>query len=477
MATFTDGHNVPDAWVEIVDAWTKCWDAHYRSNVGSISFLTPENLKDDRILRRLPPRSRGAVEIRNPDLLFVADSGAFELGGVEITTHSPDGSNIEKRYPFAWAARRVGLAAVVATPYQKARPGGQVNRLPHRAAKRNEELVRRWDVEDPESGLTQILPMASLQSAHGGLSLAISRLLWTWHDLGELFAHRLAVVADSGGQAGAQAADRLRELRDRLLELHRACMAVTRPTAASTLLIEHDRVVQTYNARPESGHWERGEGQFDSIDGRLMVTLDDLELFAPEEARKPLEFWLPQLASGHAWIAEQRARGFASKRLRNVLVTLSSLVHTKFADDLSSRDWAILRNNPRLLLERDDRWVPGIYRVAEAVAAADRRRVASVGIARVPSQVRAQILRLLSDDSLYYSSHRAYDQDWRRSLTEAAAKLPSGSRLLVPRIPGNLLDGLKSPARIVAAEGCSKEELMMLRQLHRSHLARVHAFC
>ena len=53
----------------------------------------------------------------------------------------------------------------------------------------------------------------------------------------------------------------------------------TRQTEASSLLKLKDRWIQVYNTRPDSGHWERGEGQFDSIDGRIMFTLDEISLY------------------------------------------------------------------------------------------------------------------------------------------------------------------------------------------------------
>jgi hypothetical protein len=471
VTTFTDGGNVPDAWDEIVAAWQHVWDADY-GQLGSLAFEESVDLKSSAGAAKLPNRSRKAAEVRNPDLLFVVDglsggSAQLELGGVEITAHAPDGSNIEKRYPFLWAARRAGLSAIVATPYQKQRANNQINRLPYRSARRNLELALRWTAADPESGLIQILPLRSLQDQRTGVVPAVECLLWTWADLGALLAHRLAVRAGPDAETIAFAGERLTIARARLIDLHKACMTATTETSASSLLIEADRVIQTYNARPESGHWERGEGQFDSIDGRLMVTLDDLELFEPRLADLPFQFWLPQIARGHPWIAEQRARGYGSKRLHNILVTLAGLVNTRFADELSPSDWALLRANPRLCLEREDHWKSGLYRVIDATRPDARHRLASHGIAKAPLSVRAAIESLLNDANLFYASFRGYDLDWERRLAASLLDLPSTSRVLVPRLPRSLVDGISCQAKVVAAEECSKTDLMMLRQLHR----------
>jgi hypothetical protein len=477
VVTYTDGRNPPDAWRAITRAWTQTWTRQYQA-LGDLKFSHFVDLKDPVGAASLPPRSLAAARIRNPDLMFLVDGGAaapapIELGGIEITTHAPDGSNIEKRYPFLWAARRSGLSAIVATPYQKHRAERQVNRLPYRSARRNLEFASRWDPTDEDSPLVQILPLHSLQDQRGGIAPAIRSLLWSWTSIGSLLAHRLARrVADDGPQRTA-ASRALGLMREQLLELHRACMKATTETPPSTLLIQPDRVIQTYNARPESGHWERGEGQFDSIDGRLMVTIDDLELFEPELAVRPFEFWLPQLASGHPWVAEQRARGYGSKRLRNILVTLSDRVTTRFADELRDEDWALLRQHPKLCLERDDRWSPGLYRVVDAVDPGVRQRVAAHGLSSPSPAVTTEIDRLLNDPSLFYASFRGYRADWVHALSAALDSLPPESRVLIPRLPRGMLANVATSAVLVAAEDCTKLDLMMLRQLHRFRASRV----
>lgn len=475
ILTYSDGELIPPHWVEIKQGWEAAWNDNYRS-IGALDFPAHRNLKESAVLEGLPRTSRDAVGVRNPDLLFVAEPGTLELGGVEITSHSPDGSNIEKRYPFLWAGRRNGLFALVLTPYQKRRPTGAVNRLPHRAARRNLRIAEQWNEQDVASPLTQILPLSSLQDA-SAVPPAVAAALWTWQDVGALFAHRLAAAVGSDPSDLGRAKAQLTEAKRRLCALHEACAAETRNTSASTLFVDEGRVIQTYNARPESGHWERGEGQFDSIDGRLMVTMDDLELFQPELAELPFEFWLPQLARGHPWVDEQARRGFKSKRLRNILVTLDGLVATKFADQLTDDDWQILRQNPRLCLERDDRWVSGLYRLADAFLPGDRAAILDAGLTYAPLALKAEVSAVLGDVKLFYGSFRAYEEDWYPRLVDATKLVPAGSTLLLPRIPGKLLP--PSPGRSVVvkgAEDCSRAELTALRQLHRSSLASAQAY-
>lgn len=474
ILTYSDGEFIPPHLVEVKQGWEEAWNQSYRS-IGALDFSKHFNLKESVFSESLPPASRDAVGVRNPDLLFVAEPGTLELGGLEITSHSPDGSNIEKRYPFLWAGRRNGLFALVLTPYQKRRPTGAVNRLPHRAARRNLKLAEQWDEQDFASPLTQILPLSSLQDA-SAVPPAVAAALWTWQDVGALFAHRLAAVLGSDPSALGRAKAQLTKAKRRLCALHEACAAETRNTSASTLFVDEERVIQTYNARPESGHWERGEGQFDSIDGRLMVTMDDLELFQPELARLPFEFWLPQIARGHPWIEEQAKRGFKSKRLRNILVTLDGLVTTKFADQLTDRDWEILRQNPRLCLERDDRWASGLYRLADAFRRGDLAAIVGAGLARAPLALKAEVSAVLEDAKLFYGSFRAYEEDWHSRLGDATKLVPAGSTLLFPRIPKKLLPTPSRSVTVKGAEDCSRAELMALRQLHRSSLASVKAY-
>ena len=350
-----------------------------------------------------------------------------------------------------------------------------MNRLPHRAARRNLKLVEAWDPEDLASPLTQILPLSSLQSDLASVPKRVRSALWTWEEVGELFGHRLASAIAGGSAEGERARTALADTRQRLCGLHLACQEETKNTSASSLFVDTDRVIQTYNARPESGHWERGEGQFDSIDGRLMVTIDDLELFAPDLAKLPFEFWLPQMVRSHPWIREQEERGFQSKRLRNILVTLDGLVTTKFADELSRRDWSLLQKNPRLCLERDDRWVGDLYRICEAFEPKDLTAISSHGLARFPAASRARISEVLEDRDLYYGSFRCYEVDCSTRLEEALATAPPGSTVLLPRVPRAMAPAAPAAVRVKPAEECSKAELMALRQLHRSPLSAIKA--
>jgi hypothetical protein len=241
----------------------------------------------------------------------------------------------------------------------------------------------------------------------------------------------------------------------------------THETEASTLLKQPDRWIQVYNTRPDSGHWERGEGQFDSIDGRIMFTLDEISLLDPRDRPRRFEFWLPQLVSTHPWIVEQRTRGFGSKRLRNLLVELKNECTTRFADELTPDDWALLQANRSMLLERLD-WEPSIYRVIDLVPAGQRAAVAKKGITNWPKEI-TQIESLLSDATLYFSSHRAYVSGWQDDLLPMLKQIRKGNNVLIPRIPASLVAPLLAGIQctVLPAESCTKLHLLTLRQLHR----------
>src|SRR5262245_4106636 len=65
-----------------------------RSEGGSLKFEAGANLK--RISKMdVPPLLRQISGVRNPDLYFATNDHKTELGGIEITLHSPDGSNVE----------------------------------------------------------------------------------------------------------------------------------------------------------------------------------------------------------------------------------------------------------------------------------------------------------------------------------------------------------------------------------------------
>ena len=353
ITSFFDGGE-PIGWAPTIDALRSTWARHY-SPAGEVRFSLPLNLKQAADRKLLPARLRSIAEVRNPDFFFFETTHGVELGGLETTVHSPDGSNVEKRYPYIWVSQRQGVDGIIACPLLKTRPGGQVNRLPFRHLARNLKLLARWQPADAASPLCQILPVREL---HGQDDLAlvpksIRGLIPGWKDLGALFAHRLA-SATLGGVLAEAARAELGRIHQTLLTLSQACQAGTSDTEPSTLIQQPGRWIQVYNARPDSGHWERGEGQFDSIDGRLMFTLDGLDSQRP---RPKFEFWLPQIVSAHPWIREQIRNGHGSKRLRNILVVLAPYCTTRFADALTAADWDLLQRNPTLLLERLD-WPP-----------------------------------------------------------------------------------------------------------------------
>lgn len=469
VQTYSDGP-APLGLRDIQMSWEATWRKHYHCNVP-LQFRPPINIKNAANRTTLPDGLRYIEKVRNPDLYFFERTKCIELGGVEITDHSPDGSNIEKRYPYLWASRRRRLSAFVASRYLKRRPSGQINRLPFRHAFRNMQFLKEWapGAADGHGQLCQFLPMSELHLEDIALvPPSIRELLGHWDQLGEFFAHSLAAKVFTGSLLSI-AKNWLSLFKTRLEQLAEACIAsATRETEASTLLKLPTKWIQLYNTRPDSGHWERGEGQFDSIDGRIMFTLDEISLLAPGDRPRAFEFWLPQMVSSHAWIAEQRQRGFASKRLRNLLVELREMCTTKFADELCVEDWQLLTSNKGLLLERLD-WEPSVYRVVDLVPTPHRERVARIGLLNSSKARVSQITSMLSNEDLYFSAHRPYIAGWRAALIEALEPLPSTATVLVPRIPSALIGSLPSSVRchVKAAEHCTKDYLLMLRQLHR----------
>lgn len=469
--SYIDGESIPHGYEPICAAWKVVWAAHYEGR-ATLRFRRPKNIKMEAERVDLPKHLAAIERVRNPDMYFVEATQLIELGGVEVTDHSPDGSNIEKRYPYLWISRQVGVDAFVATPYLKGRPTGQANRFPHRHATRNLEFLSRWQPNTGRGTIQQLLPVRDLQASTAKIPTSLQRHLASWRQLGAFFAHRLAEQA-LGGSAARAAQTALEEFRTEWLALANECKANTTHTEPSTLYRDGERWIQVYNLRPDSGHWERGEGQFDSIDGRLMFTLDEIELLPPSKRPKRFEFWMPQFAHGHAWAAEQRERGFGSKRFRNVCVTLPRLSKipfvVRFADELRKEDWEILRREQTLTLERLDA-APGVYRITDLVPARERASAARRGLKGKAAAVLEGIERLLGDPALYLSTHRAYNTGWEDDLTDAASRLSRASVILAPRLPAAMLAAVRSrvSCRIVPAEECDKLQLLALRQVHRA---------
>jgi hypothetical protein len=470
IIVFQDGENVSPEREAIDAAIKKTWTAYYSSVCPLRIELGSENLKKQSDAAVALPKLREIYVIRNPDIYFVARKGdvTAELGGVEITTHSPDGSNVDKRYPFLWAAGQWSVHAFVATPYMKQRSSGQQNCLPHRHASRNKTFLDDWDPNKTEgTSLRQILPVRELQVGAGHrLPASVADEMLGWDDIGAFFAHDAATKL-LGKAEQAIASKELARIKTKLARLISASLANTTKTKRSSLIVQPSRWIQVYNCRPETGHWERGEGQFDSIDGRLMFTADELSEMAGSK-RPSLEFWLPQMTSHHPWIVEQRSRNFGSKRLRNLLVVLAPLCTTKFADQLSNEDWVLLRQNRQVLLERLD-WVEGVYRIADLVSNADVSRLARHGLINVEPSILSQVQAHLKDGHLYYATYRPYSEDWDEALFIGAKHLGKNCRVLVPRIPRRMLKRLSSKlsCQLIPAEDCTRSELMAIRQLER----------
>lgn len=443
-------------------SWLDTWAKNYAS-LGNIYFNSPVNVKEQTGFNSLPDHLKSAFEIRNPDIFFVANINdkRVTLGGVEITVHSPDGSNVEKRYPFIWAGRKYGFTAFVVCPYMKSRPGGQVNKLPNRHSIRNIDFIAEWKIKKSRTAaLHQIIPLEELQEDADAAHALLKTPLMNWSSLAGYFCDVLAE-----NKQPASSGNRVNDFVEELHKLATACKAVTRFTKPSSFIENGGRWIQIYNTRPDSGHWERGEGQFDSIDGRLMFTLDEAEI---RNVDKIVEFWMPQLSKKHAWVVEQVERDHGSKRLRNIVKVLNQYMTVKFADDLTDADLKILQENPGLTLERLD-WKSGLLKISDLLGNLSPDTVARAGLKSPSSNTVSSVKAVLSSDITFISTHRLYEADWEKDLIRDINSTPVGSKIIVPRIPKSQLTSKQSFTNrdVVFAEECTKWQLMAIRQLHR----------
>src|SRR5262249_1656187 len=150
----------PFGFTAIIQSWTAAWTEHYEAD-AHLDILAPVNLKLAQNRVELPKGLRILERLRNPDLFFAETTRGIELGRIEITDHSPDGSNIEKRYPFLWASRRAKISAFAVSRYLKQRPNRQINRFPFRHAFRNVQFLKEWNprARDEHGQLCQFLPL------------------------------------------------------------------------------------------------------------------------------------------------------------------------------------------------------------------------------------------------------------------------------------------------------------------------------
>jgi hypothetical protein len=297
--------------------------------------------------------------------------------------------------------------------------------------------------------------------------------MWNYQKIGEFFALRIAQKTLANDELD-KATERLHEMKESLGLLVDNCKFNTKETSPSSLLKSNSRWIQVYNSRPDSGHWERGEGQFDSIDGRLMFTLDELDLLYGETNQRPiLEFWLPQIVKNHPWVQEQYERQFKSKRFKNIMKVLDKYLTVKFADDLTKTDWEILTNNESLTLERLD-WTPGIFNIEKIIKNKDLKKLTQSGLKNSPIEKLNDIEAFLSRKSIFFSSHRATRTNWEQEISRDSSTLPDGATLLIPRIPQELLDKIsfKQSIKVIPAEKVNKIQLLALRQLHRNSTSK-----
>ena len=230
--TWIDGESLSGLARALQNHMARAWRRH-EPEAPPLTFTGARNLKSSRDLEHASPTLQAVAWIRNPDVFFELVDPRVDLGGVEITSHSPDGSNADKRYPYLWASRQHELDAFVVCPYRKTRTQGANNQLPFRHAHRNRAFVESWNAADTRSYLTQILPLTDLQSGIEQLPRSISSAMWNSAKLGEFFALRIAqrTLADQAP------INRLTELRVSLLRLIEACEANTRYTAPSTVAL------------------------------------------------------------------------------------------------------------------------------------------------------------------------------------------------------------------------------------------------
>ncbi|WP_219612100.1 hypothetical protein, partial [Vibrio parahaemolyticus] len=94
ITTFVDGDE-PVFLNSVFSWWIREWADLY-SHLGNITFDRVLDVKKRDGFNVLPESLQSAFLIRNPDLFFIAevDGESVSLGGIEITTHSPDGSNV-----------------------------------------------------------------------------------------------------------------------------------------------------------------------------------------------------------------------------------------------------------------------------------------------------------------------------------------------------------------------------------------------
>jgi hypothetical protein len=471
LVLYSDGSTLPDYASVIIEAIKSTWKICYSKYIGLDINEGFQNIKKKTVLETAPAKVKLIAGIRNPDLYFVEETRNVILGGIEATNHTPDGSNATKRYPYLWISRKENANAIHISPYSKRRPSGQVNKLTGIIAEHNKNLLSEWNCDD--SSLIQYLIIRELQENDVEIPKTLDGLIFSLNELGVLFAHLLAVQIFKTMSIPKQLAkSELEKVKARLKKVAEQILAESSGTVEpSTALETEKRLIIVYNCRPDTGHWERGEGQFDSIDGRIMFQLDRMDLSKKE---KDVEFWMPQFSSNHPWVLEQKKNQYGSKRFRNIIVELSKHISVKFCEDLSEDDWALLSDNPKAVLERLD-WTHGIYSAFVLTEELNRKSIAEAGLMEGLTKFSTQILSLLKADNLFFSTHRCYSNGWRNDLVQRATKLPHGSTLLLPRIPENKVptELLKlARIKIVPAGKCTKYHMLMIRQLNRARLNR-----
>lgn len=473
VSVFTDGENRSILQDKIEQAAIDEWNSCYALILGEITFLPAVNMKIASNINVLGKDIQYLMNIRNPDLLYVLKSTSQIIGGIEITDHSPDGSNADKRYPFLWASKRVKAHGFIVCPHSKQRPiksgrtTPQINRFPFRHASRNIRLLSNLR-DDPFKAIQQILPVQELQANDVVLGGNLEALLPSVTILGRYFAHITAAIIDPAMKEIGKKA--LYNIINTLLSFSKECIRNTTRVDPSSLYIDKERRrwVFLYNSRPDSGHWERGEGQFDSIDGRIMFALDEIEFLAPNDKPQKIELWMPQISSQHPWILEQISNEYGSKRFRNIMVILAKDIEVKFSDNLTENDWYILEKNQSLTLERAD-WDLGIFNLHDYYDLDQAEIVATFGEYSLSKALTKATTAFLATPNIFYATYRAYTPHWRDLFIAAISTIDfKGVSVLLPRIPKAMLCNIPpTHAKIIPAEECTKAQLIALRQVYK----------
>jgi hypothetical protein len=222
-------------------------------------------------------RSKNVEEIvsyRAPDLLIEMkspDKKQYEvIIAVERTTHSPDGSNIEKRYPLTYICRKKNVSSLTVVPLYKQRIQGQTNRIPSRFADFFfQESMNFLKTPDRSRWPALLIPYKNYTPNKdliiGGRVLNIDTLTFSDDWISEFISNRIVLQIDPGEKTARS------RITKQLLKIQNVMQTIVKAgkIVKARTVNEDDGLIVVANLLPETGWWDRGTGQFDSIDGRF----------------------------------------------------------------------------------------------------------------------------------------------------------------------------------------------------------------